>query len=163
MWLLHQFPVSECLYFKSLCPRMGISLDQFELGVGEQGCVAQKWALVNISRKGRFVKLRQLLYDVTAPYARSCAVFPPVVWCSFCFRPFCQSPLHNTAQSLPSPWCLSWPLSLNRSGPLPSHSVSLVSSLHSVLPHVLSFVRLCLLFTPTSPVIALKRWQYLVG
>lgn len=72
MWLLHQYSVSECLCFKSLYPRMGIWIG---LGISQQGYVAQKWPLVNVSRKGEIVKLRQFSHHMTAPYARCCPVF----------------------------------------------------------------------------------------
>lgn len=77
MCLLCQFPVSECLCFKSLCPRMGISLASFGFSIGQQGCVSQKWALANISRKGHLIT--RASYDLTPPHARCCSAVTPVL------------------------------------------------------------------------------------
>lgn len=144
-WLLRQFPVSQCLCFKSLCPRVSLAL--FGFGIGQQGCVSQKWALANIPRKGHLI--------TKASYRHPCIYGAAAAVLSASRNLLC------VACSLP-PWCLSWPRGRITAASCVHSTSPIFNWALSILPYALSFLRLCLLFPPCYPIgpvlcIALKR------
>lgn len=147
MWLLLPFPVSVCLCFKSLCPRMGISLAQFGFGMGQQGCASQKGALADIARKGAFDKGASC--DLTAPRARCCSSPPRYLWGSCCC-PFCQSTSSARSLYLPPPWRLCWP-GVRTTAVSWSHSASRVSN-RARFMYCLTYSALCIcVFSSLQP------------
>lgn len=90
-----------CLRSKFLHPRIGTCVAQLGLGISQQGHVAQKWLVVNISREDDIVTGRQLSLDMAAPYPRCCPASSLSLWCSICVVPSASQMLLGTACSLP--------------------------------------------------------------
>lgn len=92
-----------CLRSKSLHPRIGTYVAQLGSGISQQGHVAQKWLVVNISREEDIVTGRQLSLDIAAPYTRCCPASSLSLQCSICIVPSSSQMLLHTACSLPPP------------------------------------------------------------
>lgn len=77
MWLLRQFPVSECLCFKSLCPRMESHWPRLVLASVSRAVCLRSEHGPTFPGKVCYL-ITKASYDPTPPHARCCSALSPV-------------------------------------------------------------------------------------